>query len=369
MAFPSVTNTFTNGTTSDATQVNQNFTDLVNGLSDGTKSLAVAGIATSSLIGTIALTGSLAASGAISASGGLMRSSALAVNGAATDRGYGIFGTTAGFQVQIDSDEIQAMNNNTPTSLNINIRGGNTTIGKDTTNSLSILNIVNLAASLSLASSAYTTNKTLGAADCIVYANANAGSTSYALPAANASPYAVWYTIFKTDSTSNTVTITPNGADTIDGAASVVLGGNVGRSRLVIFSDGSASWRIAELYEEGTYTATLTGCTTSPTITVTYVRNGKQVTLRHASLFATSNSTACTLTGMPSHIYPGATTDATVPSVYNAGNTYPGIVRISTAGVVTPSFYDALTAFNGTFTNSATNKGLALGVSISYITA
>lgn len=42
MAFPSVTYTFANSTTADATQVNQNFTDLVNGMSDGTKSLSVA---------------------------------------------------------------------------------------------------------------------------------------------------------------------------------------------------------------------------------------------------------------------------------------------------------------------------------------
>lgn len=39
MAFPSVTYTFTNSTTADATQVNQNFTDMINGLSDGTKNL------------------------------------------------------------------------------------------------------------------------------------------------------------------------------------------------------------------------------------------------------------------------------------------------------------------------------------------
>jgi hypothetical protein len=41
MAYPSVTYTFTNGTTASATEVNQNFTDLVNGMSDGTKDLNV----------------------------------------------------------------------------------------------------------------------------------------------------------------------------------------------------------------------------------------------------------------------------------------------------------------------------------------
>lgn len=41
MANPSVTYSFTNGTAADATQVNQNFTDLINGLTDGTKSLSI----------------------------------------------------------------------------------------------------------------------------------------------------------------------------------------------------------------------------------------------------------------------------------------------------------------------------------------
>lgn len=41
MAAPSVTNTFTNGTTADATEVNQNFTDVINGITDGTKDLTI----------------------------------------------------------------------------------------------------------------------------------------------------------------------------------------------------------------------------------------------------------------------------------------------------------------------------------------
>lgn len=40
MAAPSVTYTFANSTIADATQVNQNFSDLINGMSDGTKDLS-----------------------------------------------------------------------------------------------------------------------------------------------------------------------------------------------------------------------------------------------------------------------------------------------------------------------------------------
>lgn len=41
MAAPSVTYTFTNGTAADASQVNTNFTNLINGMSDGTKDLSI----------------------------------------------------------------------------------------------------------------------------------------------------------------------------------------------------------------------------------------------------------------------------------------------------------------------------------------
>lgn len=73
MAAPSLTYTLTNGSTADATQVMQNFNDLLNGISDGTKDLSisaltVAGTATlngpvnlgNSSADDIAVTGSLA---------------------------------------------------------------------------------------------------------------------------------------------------------------------------------------------------------------------------------------------------------------------------------------------------------------------
>ena len=50
MGFPAVTYTFSNGSTADATQVNQNFTDLINGLSDTTKNLSISAL---TLAGTL----------------------------------------------------------------------------------------------------------------------------------------------------------------------------------------------------------------------------------------------------------------------------------------------------------------------------
>lgn len=48
MANPSITYTFTNGTAADATAVNTNFNDLINGLTDGTKDLSVFAITAAS---------------------------------------------------------------------------------------------------------------------------------------------------------------------------------------------------------------------------------------------------------------------------------------------------------------------------------
>lgn len=54
----------------------------------------------------------------------------------------------------------------------------------------------------------------------------------------------------------------------------------------------------------GTFTAMLTGCTTSPTGTCRYVKNGSMVVLHIPSITATSNTTAATLTGIPAAITP-----------------------------------------------------------------
>jgi len=56
MAYPTVTYTFSNSTTADATQVNQNFTDLINGLSDGTKDLSISAL---TVAGTATLNGAV----------------------------------------------------------------------------------------------------------------------------------------------------------------------------------------------------------------------------------------------------------------------------------------------------------------------
>jgi len=85
MANPSVTYTFTNGTTADGTQVSQNFTDLINGLTDGTKSLN---------IDAITAAGTATFNGAVNL--GNATGDAITVNGAFAGTGGDASGTQRG---------------------------------------------------------------------------------------------------------------------------------------------------------------------------------------------------------------------------------------------------------------------------------
>jgi hypothetical protein len=56
MAFPSVTYTFVNSTSADATEVNTNFTDIINGISDGTKDINISAL---TCAGSVTLNGTV----------------------------------------------------------------------------------------------------------------------------------------------------------------------------------------------------------------------------------------------------------------------------------------------------------------------
>ena len=66
----------------------------------------------------------------------------------------------------------------------------------------------------------------------------------------------------------------------------------------------AAGGTVLTQYEQSTYTATLTGCTTSPTVTATATKVGRLVTINIPALSATSNSTSKTITGMPAQFRP-----------------------------------------------------------------
>jgi hypothetical protein len=113
-----------------------------------------------------------------------------------------------------------------------------------------------------------------------------------------------------------------------------------------------------DVYAEGSFTGTLTGCTTSPTGTFTYTRAGNVVTLQlAAALKAASNTTACTITGLPAAIAPTANRQ-TLGAIYwgDSGQCKLGYVAI------TPTLIDLQTGDLGySLTAAGGQKGMAAG--------
>ena len=114
-----------------------------------------------------------------------------------------------------------------------------------------------------------------------------------------------------------------------------------------------------DAFQGGSFTATLTGCTTSPTGAVDYSINGEIVTLEIPDITGTSNTTSATLTGMPSYIQPASTQNVIAKSV-DSGNAVISQMTIGTSGTIT--LYNVLNASG--FTASGT-KGVPL-LTITY---
>lgn len=86
---------------------------------------------------------------------------------------------------------------------------------------------------------------------------------------------------------------------------------------------------------EGSFTGTLTGCTTSPTVTVYYVVSGDLVTMTIGDITGTSNTSAMSITGMPSGIWPNSDQAISV-SIFNGGSLQSDarVCLVKTTGVI-----------------------------------
>lgn len=109
-----------------------------------------------------------------------------------------------------------------------------------------------------------------------------------------------------------------------------------------------------------TFTATLTGCTTSPTVTASYSVTNGIVTVYYPTASATSNTTAMTITGAPAAIQP-TTAKSVFPCVItDNGTAANSAASVGTDGVVTLF----ATSGGGAFTASGT-KGHS-GMTLTY---
>lgn len=102
-----------------------------------------------------------------------------------------------------------------------------------------------------------------------------------------------------------------------------------------------------------TDTGTLTGCTTAPTATLRSERVGNTVTIQIPSLQATSNTTACTMTGAVTSILRPARTQVCITRYVNNGVQATGLVVIDTGGTLQLTDF----AGNAAFFTAAGTKG------------
>ena len=105
--------------------------------------------------------------------------------------------------------------------------------------------------------------------------------------------------------------------------------------------------QIGSIYT-GSFTATLTGCTTAPTGVVNWSMEGDIVTLDIPTIAATSNSVSATLTGMPAEIRPQSPKVVVGRTTNNGADTI-SMIDIDSSGVIT--LYNGVTF---TFTNVGT---------------
>lgn len=152
----------------------------------------------------------------------------------------------------------------------------------------------------------------------------NAAATSWSIP-----PYA---------SVTFVVKAVANGFLVVDSA----VNGNIGAATATSINFGGST---LSTYSESSYTATLTGCTTSPTYTVKYTKVGNVVTLQVPAATATSNSVNKTFTGAPSAVQPATQQRFRVLTCSDNGSSYSntGILYIATDGVMSTTYYDETT--------------------------
>jgi hypothetical protein len=303
MPAPSVTYTLTNGTTADASQVMQNFNDLINGMSDGTKDLS---------INALTLAGALTANGHVNignaSADDLIVNASLASNlvpkttntynlGSADVGVAGVyFGTADTDTARIVSAALAADRTYTLPDA------GAAADFVMTAGATAITGLKTFQGGLSSAEYVGTVPEVGGSspwqltvAHKRVQVVNDGGDVN--LPTTSVKAGESW-TIENRSSSDLDI----NGSD-----GSLIVTIRTGYAVVVALQDtptANSHWRLTTAEDTGSFTGTLTGCTTSPTGTSYWSRSGKGVTIFIPEIVGTSNATSATITGLPASLFP-----------------------------------------------------------------
>lgn len=135
---------------------------------------------------------------------------------------------------------------------------------------------------------------------------------------------------------------------------------NAGQIQFPTTQNPSAGVNVFDYYKEGTYVATVGGCTTAPTGTVKYTIVGNTVTQELPTISCTSNNTAFWIDGGPVEVRPSASKFVLVRTVNNGGAANIALGMIDNAGSIT--FSNGLD-YGALYTNSGTKQLQAISVS------
>lgn len=269
MAFPSYTYTFSNGTTADASQVNQNFTDILNGVSDTTKDLSVSAITAggaATLNGNVTLGNGSAKT--ITVSGSLSSSFPIATNttydfGSATLGLRAVYiGGTSTFTTAIKSAATATW------SLTLPVGSGTAGYVLTTDGSGNTSWFQNQGVSIVSRTSIYTVAST----DDVIKCDASGGAFTVTLPDATVAANKKVFRIVKTDTSLLAVTINTTSAQTISSVASGTFKLSNQNQSLEVYSDG-ANWQGVNNKRTPTIQSFLSGSGTYTTPAgATYIR-------------------------------------------------------------------------------------------------
>lgn len=208
MAAPAVTYTFSNSTTADASQVNQNFTDIINGVSDGTKDLSISAL---TCAGNVTFNGNTTI-GNNSADDLTVTASLASTVSIKTTNSYNVGSSTKGLQYIYLG---QGGGANTT-------RLGSSTLTSDVTISFGtvsgVVDLIPDTITIANSDSPYTALYSIP----VVFCNTTSGAITVTLPTAVGNE-GKSFVIKKTASDSNLVTIGTTSSQLIDGASTATL--------------------------------------------------------------------------------------------------------------------------------------------------